>query len=84
MNADIHPRPDTDFMRIVVIGLFVVWFAFSLQMAWQGRYAGSPGTPPIALGLSVVLPNIIVGAGLSGHSARPSTCASWSRSMPRA
>jgi len=69
MNADIHPRPDTDFMRIVVIGLFVVWFAFSLQMAWQGRYAGSPGTPPIALGLSVVLPIIIAVTAYRGRGA---------------
>jgi hypothetical protein len=58
MNADIHPRPDTDFMRIVVCGLIAMWFAFSLQMGWNGRYVGTPGSPPIALGLSVVLPII--------------------------
>jgi hypothetical protein len=56
MSTDCHARPDTTFTGIIVYGVVALWFAFAYLTGSQGRFAGPPHQPPIALGLAVVLP----------------------------
>jgi hypothetical protein len=48
--------PDKKFIALVVYGMVAFWFAFQLMMGSEGQYALRPQNPPLALGLSLVVP----------------------------
>ena len=54
-----HPisaRADTSFTAGVVYGIVALWALFVVQMSRDGLYIASNHQPPVALGLSVLLP----------------------------
>lgn len=56
MNAIHEHRNDLWITEALVGSALAIWFTFALIMAAQGHYLSSPGNPPLALGLTVVLP----------------------------
>jgi hypothetical protein len=56
MNAIHEHRNDFWITEAVLGSALAIWFAFALVMGAQGHYVASPGNPPLALGLAVVLP----------------------------
>jgi hypothetical protein len=54
-NAQKNPH-DKKFIALVVYGMVAFWFVFQLMMGSEGRYAVGPQKPPLALGLSLVVP----------------------------
>jgi hypothetical protein len=68
MKNDQRNLSDSQFTGTIVYGIVAFWFAFSLLMGSQGRYA-VPNTPPIALGLSVLLPVVLFVAAYRRRSS---------------
>src|SRR5580698_1982949 len=56
MKNDPERQDDTKFTGIVVYGILVTWFTFALNMGWQGRFVSGLHKPPLALGLTLVVP----------------------------
>jgi hypothetical protein len=56
MKNDKFNLDQSKFTGVFVYAALALWFCFSLWMGAEGRFQGAPRQPPIALGLTFLLP----------------------------
>lgn len=76
MSTNASSQSMSRFAGVVAGGAVTMWFLFSILMSANGRFRTLPQAPPLALGLSLVLPIVIFVGLYLRHGAFWSFCQS--------